>query len=84
MNFITLMGFAAATCTTISFIPQTIKTIKTRHTKDLSLGMYFILNAGIIFWLAYGIFKNDLPIILANAITLALTLIILGLKIKYR
>jgi MtN3 and saliva related transmembrane protein len=84
MNFITLMGLAAAACTTISFVPQAFKTIRSRHTKDLSLGMYFILNIGLIFWLIYGILRNDLPIILANALTLALTIIILGLKVKYK
>jgi MtN3 and saliva related transmembrane protein len=84
MDFITILGLVAATCTTISFIPQAIKAIRTRHTKDLSLGMYTLLTTGIILWLIYGVFKNDLPIILANGITLVFAATILFLKIKYK
>ncbi len=84
MNFITILGLVAATCTTIAFLPQAIKAIRTRHTKDLSLGMYALLTTGIILWLIYGVFKNDLPIILANGVTLVFAAIILFLKIKYK
>ncbi len=84
MNFITILELVAATCTTIAFLPQAIKTIRTRHTKDLSLGMYALLTTGIILWLIYGVFKNDLPIILANGITLVFAATILFLKIKYK
>ena len=84
MNFITILGLVAATCTTISFLPQAIKAIRTRHTKDLSLGMYVLLTTGIILWLIYGVFKNDLPIILANGVTLVFAATILFLKIKYK
>ncbi len=84
MNFITILGLVAATCTTISFIPQAVKAIRTRHTKDLSLGMYALLTTGIILWLIYGVFKNDLPIILANGVTLVFAATILFLKIKYK
>ncbi len=84
MNFITILGLVAATCTTIAFLPQAIKTIRTRHTKDLSLGMYALLTTGIILWLIYGVIKNDLPIILANGVTLVFAATILFLKIKYK
>ncbi len=84
MNFITILGLVAATCTTIAFIPQAIKTIRTKHTKDLSLGMYALLTIGIILWLTYGVIKNDLPIILANGVTLVFAATILFLKIKYK
>jgi MtN3 and saliva related transmembrane protein len=84
MDFITLLGLIAATLTTGAFLPQAVKTIKTKHTEDLSLGMYSILTLGIFLWLLYGIFIEDLPIILANGITLAFCVIILSLIMKYR
>lgn len=83
MNYITLIGFVAAFCTTISFLPQVIKTIKTRQTKDLSLGMYSVLCFGIFMWLVYGILDFSLPLILANAISFVLSGIVLMMKIKY-
>ena len=84
MNLITILGLAAATCTTISFLPQAIKIIKTKHTKDLSLGMYLVLTTGVFLWFVYGIFIKDLPVILANGITLLFIVIILFLIIKYK
>ena len=81
---ITLLGLVAATLTTASFLPQAIKTIKTRHTKDLSLGMYVLLTTGASLWLIYGILIKDLPIILANGITLIFIITILILIIKYK
>ncbi len=79
-----IIGYIAAILTTSSFIPQAIKTIKTRHTKDLSLTMYLALNIGIVLWLIYGYHLRDLPIMLANGITFIFTLIILILKIKHK
>ncbi len=84
MELITLLGLVAATCTTISFLPQAIKTIKTKHTKDLSLGMYTVLTTGVFLWFLYGILIQNLPIILANGITLVFTATILFLIIKYK
>lgn len=84
MEWITLLGLGAATCTTISVLPQAIKTIKTKHTKDLSLSMYTILTIGVFLWFLYGIFIKDLPVILANAITFIFTATILILIIKYK
>jgi len=70
MNYITIIGLIAGIFTTISSIPQAIKTIKTRSTEDLSLGMYLILTLGLFLWLIYGILKRDMPIILANLFSL--------------
>ena len=84
MEFITILGLIAATCTTVSFLPQAIKTIKTKHTKDLSLGMYFVLTTGVFLWLIYGILLKQLPIILANGISFIFTVTILSLIIKYK
>ena len=82
MSFSTIIGMLAAFCTTVSFIPQVVKTIKTGQTKDISLSMYVIFTTGILFWLIYGIMIVDVPIIAANTITLLLTGTVLFLKIR--
>ena len=84
MNIVNVIGFMAATITTVGFVPQTIKAIKTKQTKDISLWMYIILAIGILLWLTYGIFNHDWPIILANSITFVLVIPVLVLKIKYK
>lgn len=84
MEITTLIGLIAATCTTVSFLPQAIKIIKTKHTKDLSAGMYSVLTLGVILWLTYGILIKDAPIIVANGITLVFISTILFLIIKYK
>ena len=81
---ITLLGLVAAICTTVSFLPQAIKIIKTKQIKDLSLGMYTVLTTGIFLWFLYGLMIKDLPVILANGITLIFTATILFLIIKYK
>jgi len=83
MSTSTILGYIAAICTTSSFIPQALKVIKTKETKAISLPMYIIFNIGIIIWLYYGILINEWPIIIANAVTITLTIIILIMKIKH-
>jgi MtN3 and saliva related transmembrane protein len=77
------LGFVAAALTTGSFIPQAIKTIRTRNTAGISLGMYVVFTSGVAVWLAYGIAIESWPMILANTITLGLAASILGFKLKY-
>lgn len=77
-----IIGFLAAICTTLSFLPQVIKTIRTKNTIGISLSMYSLFVVGIVLWLAYGLAINDMPMILANLVTLVLSAIILGLKIR--
>lgn len=81
MSITDFLGFTAAFCTTISFLPQAIKVIKTRDTTSLSLAMYIIFTLGLGLWLAYGIVKPDMAIITANVVTLVFAFIILGTKI---
>ena len=81
MNYI---GFFAAFCTTIAFLPQAIKVYKTKSTKDISLYMFLIFTIGVLSWLIYGLIINDLPVILANAVTLILSFFILIYKIRYK
>ena len=83
-RWITLLGFAAGTLTTLSFVPQVHKAWRSKHCEDLSLGMLLAFGAGVFLWLIYGLVLRDLPIILANAVTLALILALLVLKAKYR
>jgi MtN3 and saliva related transmembrane protein len=83
MNFATIIGLLAATCTTISFVPQVVQIIKTKNTKGISLGMYILFTFGIACWLIYGFYLGELPIIIANAITLVLASTILVFKIKH-
>ena len=82
-NIINYIGFFAGFCTTMAFVPQTIKAWKTNSTKDISLLMFLIFITGVIFWLIYGILIFKLPLIVANAITLILAISILVAKIKY-
>tara|TARA_B100001063_G_C16430974_1_gene388807 strand:+ start:142 stop:402 length:261 start_codon:yes stop_codon:yes gene_type:complete len=85
INFISeYIGFFAALCTTIAFLPQAIKVYQTKSTKDISLLMFLIFTVGVLSWLIYGLIINDYPVILANAVTLFLSLFILLYKIKYK
>lgn len=83
INAIAVIGLLAGACTTASFLPQVIKTIRVKETKDISLLMYIVLATGILLWTIYGILIKDFPVILANSISLVLASIILVLKIKY-
>lgn len=84
MDGITISGLVAAFCTTISFVPQAVKTIKTKDTSSISLTMYLLFTFGTLMWLVYGLLSGNLPVILANAITFLLASIILYFKIRYR
>lgn len=75
------MGTIAAILTTASFLPQAIKTIKTKDTKGISIGMYSMFVVGVFLWIIYGIQLKDMPIIIANVITFVLASIILGFKV---
>lgn len=76
-----LVGYLAATLTTVSFLPQAIMTVKTRDTSSLSLGMYSMFTLGVLLWLIYGIYLSNLAIIAANAVTFLLATLILSFKI---
>ena len=78
------IGFFAAFCTTIAFLPQAIKVYKTKSTKDISLIMFIIFTIGVFSWLIYGLIIDDLPVILANVVTLILSLFILLYKIRFK
>ncbi|HEY4149129.1 MAG TPA: SemiSWEET transporter [Chitinophagaceae bacterium] len=83
MDWITVSGLIAAFCTTASFLPQAIKTIKTKDTSSISLAMYVLFTFGTLMWLIYGVLSNNFPVMLANGITLVLASIILFYKIRH-
>ncbi|BAI88643.1 hypothetical protein B9T07_06130 [Limnospira fusiformis CCALA 023] len=83
MNIITGIGLLAGMLTTIAFLPQAIKTWKTKSTRDVSLGMFVIFCTGVFLWIVYGTLIKDLPIILTNVATLVLASTILWFKLKY-
>jgi len=77
-----LIGYTAAVCTSVAFLPQVLHTIRTRDTAGISLGMYLIFCTGVALWLLYGVLIGDLPVIVANVVTLALSLVVLALKLR--
>jgi MtN3 and saliva related transmembrane protein len=83
-NMVTWIGLVAAAFTTISLLPQAIKVITQKQTRDISLSMYIIFTSGVLLWLVYGVLTKDMPVILANSVTFVLSFIILVLKIKYK
>ncbi|MFI5140417.1 MAG: SemiSWEET transporter [Sphingobacteriales bacterium] len=84
MNIITMIGYLAAFGTTVSFLPQAIKTIRTKNTAGISLSMYALFTAGTLLWLTYGIMIGSLPVAIANAITFIFASIILLYKVRYK
>ena len=83
MSTTTVVGFFAGFLTTISFLPQVVKTWKTRSASDLSLGMFSVFSVGVLFWLVYGFLIQEPPMIIWNSVTLILVLAILVLKLKF-
>jgi MtN3 and saliva related transmembrane protein len=84
MNQIQLLGLAAGMLTTIAFLPQVIKTWKSRSAKDLSLGMFSMFCLGVAMWLAYGLLVRDIPVIAANLLTLMLASTLLFFKLRFK
>ena len=80
---IDLIGYVAATCTTLSFLPQLIRVLRLRSARDISLGMFLIFSAGTAMWLTYGLLSHSKPVAVANAVTLVLSISILVLKLRY-
>jgi MtN3 and saliva related transmembrane protein len=83
MNWVEAVGALAGILTTIAFIPQVVKTWRSRSAEDISLFMFLLFSTGVALWLVYGIAIASVPVIAANAITLILALSILVLKVRY-
>jgi MtN3 and saliva related transmembrane protein len=84
MNTTTIIGYLAAFGTTVSFLPQAIKTIQTKNTSGISLPMYALFTTGTLFWLIYGISIGSYQVSIANIITFIFASIILVYKIRYK
>ena len=84
MDLVTIIGLLAAFGTTVSFLPQAIKTIQTKDTSGISLSMYALFTTGTLLWLTYGLMSHSLPVTIANAITFIFASIILVYKIRYK
>lgn len=80
--FTKIIGLVAACLTTASFVPQAIKTIKTKDTSGISLSMYIMFTLGVLLWLIYGIYIKDAAVTVANVITFIFASIILMYKIS--
>ena len=78
------IGYLAAILTTCSFVPQAWLTFRTRDVSGISLGMYSVFTAGVALWLVYGVLLDAWPIVAANAVTLALALAILVMRLRFR
>jgi len=84
MDSTQFLGLVAGGFTTLAFVPQVIKTYKSRSAKDLSLGMFSIFFAGVALWLVYGLLKQDVPVIMANLVTLVLAFTLIVFKFRFR
>ncbi len=82
-NFIAAAGFLAGTLTTLAYLPQVIKSWRTKSADDISLGMFLLLVTGISVWVFYGILIHSTPLVLFNSVTLAEAGIILYVKIRH-
>jgi MtN3 and saliva related transmembrane protein len=84
LDFITLIGLMAGALTTVAFLPQAIKILRSRSSGDISLLMVSLNCSGVCLWLLYGIFIRSLPVIAANSVTSVLLCLVLVLTIKHR
>lgn len=84
MNSIQLLGLLAGSLTTAAFLPQVLKTWRSRSAKDLSLGMFSLFCLGVAMWLIYGLMVNDVPVIAANLVTLLLASTLLFFKLRFK
>jgi len=83
MDAVTLLGLVAGALTTASFLPQVIKSWKTKSTGDVSIGMFIILSVGIFGWGVYGFLIGSFPVVLANAISFILSGLMIIFKVIY-
>jgi MtN3 and saliva related transmembrane protein len=83
-GYIQLIGMIAGILTSMSLMPQLIKTFKTKTAEEISLVMLFTLMLGIALWIYYGILRKDIPIIITNAFSFLLNVTLIGLRLKYK
>ena len=79
-----ILGMTAGTLCTLSFIPQVVKIYRTKNARDISLITFAVLSVGTVVWFIYGVMIKELPVMIANAVTLLLVILIIIMKIRYR
>lgn len=84
MTFVDSLGLVAGTLTTIAFVPQVLKIWVSKSAEDVSIFMFAVFSLGVLLWLAYGIALGAWPIIIANVVTLVLSILVILLKYRYR
>ncbi|BAU50001.1 membrane protein [Sulfurifustis variabilis] len=84
MEAANVLGLIAGGLTTAAFVPQVVKTWRTRSTEDISLGMFALFALGVLLWLLYGVQIGSPPIVIANGITFALAAVIVFFKLRYK
>ncbi|MBI2239923.1 MAG: SemiSWEET transporter [Magnetospirillum gryphiswaldense] len=84
MSWLDVIGSVAGGLTTLAFVPQVVKTLRTRQTRDISTAMWLMFCAGVALWLVYGVVLGAWPIIVANALTLVLAATVLAVKLVNR
>lgn len=82
IDLVNTIGTLAGLLTTVAFVPQVVRTWKTGSAEDISLLTFLLFTSGVLLWLVYGVMLHALPVILANAVTLALSASILALKVR--
>jgi MtN3 and saliva related transmembrane protein len=80
---VVVIGLIAATCTTLAFVPQVVRVWRLKRADELSLTTLVVFSIGMLIWLGYGILIGSLPLIVANAVTVLLTMTILAMKLKW-
>jgi MtN3 and saliva related transmembrane protein len=83
LSGVDVLGYLAGLITAFTFLPQVLKTWKTKSAKDVSLAMFVIALTNQILWLAFGILREDPVIIITNAVMLLMTGLMISLKLKY-
>jgi MtN3 and saliva related transmembrane protein len=84
MDFTNILGYSAGVVTTLTFLPQVLKTWKEKSAHDVSLWMFIIAATNEVMWIGYGVLKNDWVIISTNAIVLLLSMTMISLKLRYK
>ncbi len=83
MSLVSTIGFAAGTLTTLAYLPQALKSFRTRSVRDISSTMLVALNAGLLLWVVYGFWIRSLPLVLANVLTFLLAFPLLIMKLRF-
>ena len=84
MPFVDVLGYSAGAITSLTFLPQVLKTWKDKSAKDISLMMFLIAAVNEIMWIAYGVLLHNWVIILTNTIVLSMSLVMIYFKMRYK